>query len=351
MKSKWKQTAFVLFLFVLLGLVGCGSGSDSSVSSSTPSGDTPEYGGNPGKEYIYNGVSFYGQCVWAARQYYNQIYDIFVPYISVGNLGAYHLWDIVQPSSVDWIRIPNTGSNTPNMDDMIIMKPWGANPYGHVCVMVRMVDASRRIAEVVDSNWNYDEAGGKHNITLDDRVYGWYRPRQNETTPPSTQPDIPGNSIDEDGDGQDTPLTTLQRCYKNVSYPGNYDWSHQMVPAGSFCNGELDGHGFGVISNNSGVEILDLGSGYKAARLYECHNASISEYRYTTVEHRMTGSGWTCSAMNWYVGTAASITDLGGTLVYEGYIPSKTTYLYGPSEDLSVFGGSQTPAFWGWNVH
>jgi hypothetical protein len=189
-----------------------------------------------------------------------------------------------------------------------------------------MVDASRRIAEVVDSNWNYDEAGGKHNITLDDRVYGWYR--LGRMRPPhQRQPDIPGNGIDEDGGMARTP--PLRRCsgatktfHTREIMTGPTRWSPREVS----CNGELDGHGFGVISNNSGVEILDLGSGYKAARLYECHKRFHLEYRYTTVEHRMTGSGWTCSAMNWYVGTAASITDLGGTLVYEGYIPSKTTY-------------------------
>jgi hypothetical protein len=336
---------------------GTGDGSNTLAEplwsgNAVPSDPLVESGGSATSGgYTYNGVVFSGQCVPAARKYYETTKNLTFPKITSGNNGAYLLWDTVLPDPTYWLRISNDSSTLPSKDDMIVMGPWTGNPYGHVGVVVSVKDPIRRVIEIVDSNWVGSEKGGIHNLTLDSRVLGWYQSRNKVGTCVPTA-EIPGDGIDQDCDGKDLPLVALNRCYKNVSSPQNTDWLHTFVGPGQSCDGELDGHGIQVISSPNSGEILNVGAGYAAARLYECRNNSISAARYLPSGHpSLNTAGWSCTALPYYVGTAQSIEDLYGQKVYEGKIPSKTTWLYGPLEDLSAFGGTSAQVFWAWGVH
>jgi Tol biopolymer transport system component len=137
--------------------------------------DPPGYGGatDDSLAYVYRGVPFHGECVASVRRYYQAIYGITTPLLGeFGNMGAWNLWDNAPTPGM--LKIPRTGTNTPQPDDMVVWMPWTGNEFGHVAVVSEGISPTE--ARVVHSNWSGRYKGSEDLVALDARVYGWYRP-------------------------------------------------------------------------------------------------------------------------------------------------------------------------------
>jgi len=146
---------------------------------------------DPVRTVSYLGVLFGDeQCVPAARNFYEALYpDSKLPYLGT-NGSAKWFWNDPNYWPIGFDRIANLDSNQPRPHDAII---WVTGVHGHIAVVIEVIDWSRKLVKVVDSNWGSDLQGQIHDVVITASVGGWYRPKPSVI--PSPTP------IDSDHDG------------------------------------------------------------------------------------------------------------------------------------------------------
>lgn len=98
-------------------------------------------------------------------------------------VGACHIWYDDVPDSNVWERIPNDGTQSPSMYDMIVFGPTSSNEYGHIA-SVDHVDSAGNVF-VMDDNYNSDQRKASEPHTVWRPALGWYHIRSLPKNGPS----------------------------------------------------------------------------------------------------------------------------------------------------------------------
>ncbi|WP_309708280.1 CHAP domain-containing protein [Armatimonas sp.] len=180
-------------------------------------------GWQDGNPPTYNGVKVYGQCLVFVQRYCPPVLGITVPTVGgrhADEPGAHWIWDDpeLQPTNTD--RIANDGSNQPIGQDIIVWSTALGGGFGHVAIVD--IASSRNDVWIVDSNWNGDEKGQRHKVTINDKVLGWFRKKGSSIPPPDKRQDV---YVDQtravDGDGsQGNPVKTIEKALQIVQLGG-----------------------------------------------------------------------------------------------------------------------------------
>jgi hypothetical protein len=130
----------------------------------------------PGLVSNYQGAQLDGlQCVGAARNLASVLLKRTVPPLGTSGVAA-DLWTVNLPG---WSKIANDGKKLPPARGCLIV--WarslpGSGNAGHVAYCAGTVDPASRKVRVVDGNYQLDQKGRIHDVTINNYVLGWIVP-------------------------------------------------------------------------------------------------------------------------------------------------------------------------------
>ena len=139
------------------------------------------FSGNAGRNMVdgYN-IGLKYQCVEFAKRYYFERFDHRMPN-SYGHAKDFFdstLADGAVNEARALLQFRNGSSTMPAAEDLLVLGPWGGNPYGHVAIISRVGDGE---VEVIQQNthstrntYDLDLIDGKWWIG-NTRVLGWLR--------------------------------------------------------------------------------------------------------------------------------------------------------------------------------
>ena len=117
-----------------------------------------------------------GQCLVSMQSFYSARFGVRVPTArnsytgSCAEEGACHIWYDDRPDPALWTRVPNDGSASPSLYDLVVFAETSTNPYGHIASVDHVEGGT---IYVMDSNYNGDEkrSASPHSVRA---PLGWY---------------------------------------------------------------------------------------------------------------------------------------------------------------------------------